>query len=244
MAIEAKDVFLCKFFLQCCPDAAFEKDYRGDTPLLAAIRAGSVDLVRCLVDADPSLETLQIHDGKGYLPLAIAAMRGEVEIVKLLLDADDSGQAFRGEIGEIDAGKDTHALVVFYRAWPDLPDEARIMIDSALRSCGEDEELMFKMATDHILKLRDYSLAQHALDVLCPEGIELSSAVTSKDPRLVKMVLDTVPFPSEELSEGIEMARAINATEIVELLEKRKSQVELRERAPKPQPEMDIETVD
>jgi ankyrin repeat protein len=187
-------------------------DEHGDTPLRAAIRAGLLDHVRWLCDADTNMDAAKIRDFDGYLPLAVAVRCGQAKIVKELLERNN-------HLVEDDWNRDTNAFVVLWREWPKLDPAAREEISADLRAAAGwwYVEKMHQFAVEHALK-GDYGLAQHLLDVHECEAIDLRFAVDSKDPRLMKMFLDhTTPKP-DQLSEFIQRAEKIGASEIVTLL--------------------------
>jgi ankyrin repeat protein len=185
-------------------------DEHGDTPLRAAIRAGSLDHVRWLCDADPTMDAADIRDFDGYLPLAVAVRCGQAKIVNELLKRNE-------HLVEDDWDRKTNAFVVLWREWPKLDPAAREDISLYLRraSGGSYLEKMHQFAVEHALK-GDYSLAQHLLDNHGCEAIDSLFAVDSKDPRLMKMFLDYV-LP-DELRKLIQRAEKIGAAEIVAML--------------------------
>lgn len=59
------------------------RDYRGDSPLMAAVRLGKLDLTQRLLDAGADTEARW----RGYTPLALAASQGNAALTRLLVRA-------------------------------------------------------------------------------------------------------------------------------------------------------------
>lgn len=85
---------LKNFFNKIIGKGHHNRDDNGETPLYHAARAGSVHLVKRLLEkgADP-----KIANSKGLTPLHQAAYWGEVEIVDLLLKAGANPKADNGK---------------------------------------------------------------------------------------------------------------------------------------------------
>ncbi|MFH4983614.1 hypothetical protein AB6A40_010323 [Gnathostoma spinigerum] len=86
-AVIYKNIDLLQELLKVYPGRVHYTDNHGRTALHIAARNGSVDAVRCLIEAGANVNSMASASALCERPLHVAAIVGNTEIVELLINA-------------------------------------------------------------------------------------------------------------------------------------------------------------
>ena len=142
------------------------RDAEGNTPLAWAVRRGTIDQVKFLIESGANLNSQNKH---GETPLMLAADRGYVDIVKLLLAQDfvNAAQSARREEGSRSylsrLPAEIFKMITTYEIIdPNIKDSSgKTALDHAIKAENKEKHGFYRMQD----KLREY---QEIIELLKP----------------------------------------------------------------------------